>query len=167
MTLDDLTESGTDEAPGTSGAGFPQGWRIAGGLVAIMAGFGLGLGGLVLHFAEKAGRVAILPFPIAIFGRLTMVIGLGAVGLGAWLAGRRAAMVLSVLMIPLGLAVYAVGIVYVEQFGNRICQALGLLTVLVGLMSIWMIHGISKGEIEGDGKKATPASEFGDGSELR
>jgi hypothetical protein len=166
MSSDGLAESSSDDAPPTAGAAFPQGFRIIGGLVAILAGFGLGLGGLILHFAEKAGRVTILPLPVAIFGRLTMVIGFGAVGLGAWLAGRRAAMILSVLLIPVGLAVYAVGVVYVEQFGNRICQALGLLTTLVGLMSIWVIYGMPKGELEGEGKKASPASGLGDESDL-
>jgi hypothetical protein len=164
MSSDGLAESSLDDAPSTTGAAYSQGLKIIGGIVTILAGFGLGLGGLVLHFAEKAGRVTILPVPI--LGRITAILGLGGVGLGAWLAGRRAAMTLSVLLFPVGLAVYVVGIVYVEQFGNRICQALGLLTTLIGLMSIWVIHGIPKGELAGDSKKASGGSGFGDESDL-
>jgi hypothetical protein len=156
MNSDGIAESNSEGALPTASATAPRALKILGGIVAILAGFGLGLGGLILHFAEKAGRVTILPVPI--IGRITAVLGLAAVCLGAWLAGRRAAMALSVLLIPVGLAVYAVGVVYVEQFGNRICQALGLLTTLVGLMSIWVIHSIPKGELEGEGKKASPAS---------
>jgi hypothetical protein len=164
MSSDGLAESSLDDAPSTTGDAFSQSLRITGGIVAILAGFGLGLGGLVLHFAEKAGRVTILPVPI--LGRITAILGLGAVGLGAWLAGRRAAMTLSALLIPVGLAVYVVGIVYVEQFGNRICQALGLLTTLIGLMSIWIIYGIPKGELAGDSKKASGGTGLDDESDL-
>jgi hypothetical protein len=112
--------------------------RLIGGLAVMFVGFGILLGGLVLHFAEKADKVAILPVPIA--GRLTAVIGLSVVGLGAWLARRRAAMAFSVFVVVGGLVLYAFGLAYVEQLGNRICQALGLLTSLVGLIAIWAIH---------------------------
>jgi hypothetical protein len=116
--------------------------RLIGGLASMFAGFGILLGGLILHFAEKADKVTILPIPIA--GRLTAVVGLGIVGLGAWLARRRAAMAFSVLVVVGGLILYAFGLAYVEQLGNRICQALGLLTSLVGLMAIWLTHDIGR-----------------------
>jgi hypothetical protein len=164
MEPDGIAEPNSGDALPAESTNAPQPVKIIGGIVAILAGFGIALGGLVLHFAEKAGRVTILPVPI--IGRLTIVFGFCAVGLGTWLAGRRAAMILSVLMIPVGLAVYAVGVAYVEQFGNRICQALGLLTTLVGLMSVWIIHGIPPGELEGDGKKPSPPSGFGSERDL-
>src|SRR5262245_25137644 len=103
---------------------------LIGGLATMLAGFGTLLGGLILHFAETADRVTILPLPIA--GRLTAVIGLTIVAAGAWLAGRRAAMAFSVFLVVGGLILYAFGLVYVEQLGTRIYQALGLLTSLVG-----------------------------------
>jgi hypothetical protein len=106
----------------------------------MLAGFGILLGGLILHFAEKADQVTILPVPIA--GRLTAVIGLGIVGLGAWLARRRAAMAFSVFVVVGGLVLYAFGLAFVEQLGSRVYQALGLLTSLVGLMAIWAYHEI-------------------------
>src|SRR5262249_52848892 len=83
MSADGFNESSSDPAPPTVGAAFSQGSRILGGLVALVAGFGLGLGGLVLHFAEKAGRVTILALSFAIFGRVTMVVGLVTVCFGA------------------------------------------------------------------------------------
>ena len=84
--------------------------RLIGGLASMLAGFGILLGGLILHFAEKAGKVTILPMPIA--GRLTAVIGLSIVGLGAWLARRRAAMAFSVFVVVGGLVLYAFGLAY-------------------------------------------------------
>lgn len=163
MGSDGIVESNPEDALSTASAPTLQALKLTAGIVAILAGFGIALGGLILHFAEKAGRVPILAAPI--LGRLTMLVGFGAVGLGAWLAGRRAAMTLSVLMVPVGLALYAVGLAYVEQFGNRICQALGLLTTLVGLISIWVIHSIPKGEFKD--KTAGPASGPGNKFELR
>jgi hypothetical protein len=156
MKFDGIAESNSEDALPTASAPVPEALKITSGIVAILAGFGVALGGLILHFAEKAERVAILPVPI--LGRLTILVGIGAVCVGAWLAGRRAAMTLSVLLIPVGLAIYAVGLVHVQEFGNRICQALGLLTTLIGLMSIWVIHGIPKGDLEGGDKRASPAS---------
>jgi len=116
--------------------------RLIGGLASMLAGFGILLGGLILHFAEKADKVTILPMPIA--GRLTAVIGLTIVGLGAWLARRRAAMAFSVFVVLGGLVLYAFGLVHVEQLGLRIYQALGLLTSLVGLMAIWLTHDVGR-----------------------
>ena len=116
--------------------------RLFGGLASMLAGFGILLGGLILHFAEKADKVTILPMPIA--GRLTAVVGLTIVGLGAWLAGRRAAMAFSVFLVVGGLVLYAFGLAYVEQLGSRIYQALGLLTSLVGLMAVWLTHDIGR-----------------------
>jgi hypothetical protein len=116
--------------------------RLIGGLASMLAGFGILLGGLILHFAEKADKVTILPIPIA--GRLTAVIGLGIVGLGAWLARLRAAMAFSVFVVVGGLVLYAFGLAYVEQLGSRIYQALGLLSSLVGLMAIWATHDVGR-----------------------
>ena len=134
--------------------------RLIGGLALMLAGFAIMLGGLILHFAEKAGRVTIVPVPIA--GRLTAVVGLTIASLGAWLAGRRAAMAFSVFAVVGGLALYAFGLAYVEQLGSRRYQGLGLLTCLVGLIAIWATHDIGRAfQAEGTTKPdKTPPSDL-------
>src|SRR5262249_9148668 len=122
MTNDEFDEPISDHACPMPRAPADSLLRLIGGLGSMLAGFGILLGGLILHFAEKADKVTILPMPIA--GRLTAVIGLSIVGLGAWLARRRAAMAFSVFVVVGGLVLYAFGLAYVEQLGNRICQAL-------------------------------------------
>jgi hypothetical protein len=160
MTAHEFDEPVSDEAQ--HGPRSPSGdlTRLVGGLASMLAGFGILLGGLILHFAEKAGKVTILPVPIA--GRLTAVIGLGIVGVGAWLAGRRAALAFCVFVVVGGLALYAFGLVYVEQLGTRVYQALGLLTTLVGLMAIWATHDIGRAiETEGTTKpEKSPQSDL-------
>jgi len=151
MTTHGFDEPISDETRPVPGSPAKSVSRLIGGLAAMLAGFGILLGGLILHFAEKADRVTILPVPIV--GRLTAVIGLGIVGLGAWLARRRAAMAFSGFMVVGGLVLYAFGLAYVEQLGSRIYQALGLLTSLVGLMAIWATHDIGRAiETEGTTK---------------
>ena len=142
MTTHEFDEPILDEACSVPRAPAGSVIRLIGGLASMLAGFGILLGGLILHFAEKADKVAILPMPIA--GRLTAVIGLSIVGLGAWLARRRAAMAFSVFVVVGGLVLYGFGLAYVEQLGSRIYQALGLLTSLVGLMAIWATHDIGR-----------------------
>jgi hypothetical protein len=142
MTTHELDEPISDEACSVAGAPAGSLMRLIGGLASVLAGFLILLGGLILHFAEKADKVTILPVPIA--GRLTAFIGLGIVGLGAWLALRRAAMAFSVFVVVGGLILYAFVLAYVEQLGSRIYQALGLLTSLVCLMAIRATHDIGR-----------------------
>jgi len=104
----------------------------------MVAGFALLLGGLVLHFGEKANRLVIFPFA----GRLTMFVGILALAIGAAFAGRRTAMTLSVLLVIGGIALYAIGLVFVEQLGTRLYQAAGLLTALVGLIGVYSSYGM-------------------------
>jgi hypothetical protein len=142
MSTHEFDEPISDDACSVPRAPSGSTIRLIGGLASMLAGFGILSGGLILHFAEKADKVTILPMPIA--GRLAAVIGLSIVGLGAWLARRRAAMAFSVFVVVGGLFLNAFGLAYVEQLGSRIYQALGLLTSLVGLMAIWATHDIGR-----------------------
>jgi hypothetical protein len=112
--------------------------RLFGSVIGMLVGGMLLLGGIVLHFGEKANRLFV--FPMA--GRLTMLVGMVAFGIGAAFGGRRAAMAVGGFMIVGGIVVYVIGLIYVEQLGNRICQALGLLTTLVGLIAVFATYGM-------------------------
>lgn len=115
--------------------------RLIAGIVGMLVGCLLLLGGIILHIGEKAGRLLI--FPSA--GRLTMLVGLASVGIGAATAGRRAAIMLSGLMVIVGIILYVVGLVFVEQLGTRLYQAFGLLTTLVGLFAIYGVFRMGIG----------------------
>jgi hypothetical protein len=104
----------------------------------MIAGCAIVLGGIVLWVGEKAGRLLIFPFA----GRLTMLLGAGCLAIGTALAGRRAALTLSVLMIIGGMALYMIGLAFLEQLGSRLYQAFGLLTTLVGLVAAYAIYGM-------------------------
>ena len=96
------------------------------------------VGGFVLWVGEKADRLVIFPWA----GRLTMLLGIAGLAIGAAFAGRRAAMTLSVLMVIGGIALYAIGLAFVEQLGTRLYQAGGLLTALVGFIALYSTYGM-------------------------
>ena len=51
-------------------------------------------------------------------------------------------MILSVVLVIGGIALYAIGLGFVEQLGTRLYQAGGLLTALVGLISLYATYGM-------------------------
>jgi hypothetical protein len=129
--------------------------RLIGGLVGMVAGGLLLLGGIILHVGEKADRLFIFPWA----GRLTMLVGMVVLGIGAASAGRRAAMSVAGFMVAVGIAVYVIGLVYVEQLGTRLYQAFGLLTALVGLMALYFTYGMeSNGPLSGPGESNSSES---------
>jgi hypothetical protein len=73
-----------------------------------------------------------------------MLVGVAGLAIGAALAGRRAAMTLSVLLVVGGIALYAIGLAFVEQLGTRLYQAGGLLTALVGLIALYSSYGMDR-----------------------
>lgn len=58
--------------------------RLVLGLALMAAGVAIVLGGFVLRFGNKSGRLATFPFA----GGLTILVGLGVMGGGVALAGR-------------------------------------------------------------------------------
>ena len=138
-----MTPCGIDEqasgAPKPSpDSGGSSGTQLVVGIVAMLIGSVFLLGGFVLWVGEKADRLVIFPWA----GRLTMLLGIVGLAIGAAFAGRRAAMTLSVLMVIGGIAVYVIGLAFVEQLGTRLYQAGGLLTALVGLIALYSSHGM-------------------------
>jgi len=56
----------------------------------MLAGSMVLLGGIILHFGEKSGRLVIFPFA----GQLTILVGIAILAIGAAVAGRRVGMTL-------------------------------------------------------------------------
>ena len=126
--------------------------RLVGGIIGMLVAFVLLLVGLVLYFGGKAGRLLVFPYA----GRLTMIAAVIGLGLGVILAGRRSAMALSGLVAVGGLVPYPVGLAYVEQFGTKVYQAIGLLTTLAGLIGLYVTYGMDR-DLTPDGpSKANP-----------
>jgi hypothetical protein len=138
-----ITPSGPNE-PASSEPNQPpdsegsSGTRLIVGIVAMLAGAVFLLGGFVLWAGEKADRLVIFPWA----GRLAMLVGIAGLAIGAAFAGRRAALTLSVLLVIGGIALYAIGLAFVEQLGTRLYQAGGLLTALVGLIALYASYGM-------------------------
>ena len=121
-------------------SGGSSGTHLVVGIVTMLLGSVFLLGGFVLWVGEKADRLVIFPWA----GRLTMLVGIAGLAIGAAFAGRRAAMTLSVLMVIGGIALYAIGLAFVEQLGTRLYQAGGLLTALVGLFALYSSYGMDR-----------------------
>jgi hypothetical protein len=113
--------------------------HLAGGVITMLVGAAVLLGGIILHFGEKADRLVIFPFA----GRLTILLGIVILATGAAFAGRRAGLVLGALMVIGGLVLYGFGLAYVQQLGTRLYQLFGLLTTLIGLVVVYTFFGMS------------------------
>jgi hypothetical protein len=111
---------------------------LVGGISGMLGGSLVLFGGIILHFGGKSGRLVIFPFA----GRLTILVGIALLAIGAAFAGRRAGMTLGILMVLGGIGLYVFGLAYVEQLGTRLYQLAGLLTALVGLVVVYAIYGM-------------------------
>jgi hypothetical protein len=130
------------------------GTRLIAGVIFMLIGAALLLGGFVLWVGEKADRLLIFPWA----GRLTMLVGIVGLAIGAAFAGRRAALWLSALLVIGGIAVYVIGLAFVEQLGTRLYQAFGLLTALVGLIAFYSSYGMD-GSSQPGGPRRTERGE--------
>jgi hypothetical protein len=76
-------------------------------------------------------------------GRLAVLVGIVGLAIGAAFAGRRAALTLNVLLVIGGIALYAIGLVFVEQLGTPLYQLGGLLTALAGVIAFYASYGMN------------------------
>src|SRR5947209_19529316 len=106
-----IDENGSERSSPNSGG--PSGTQLVVGVVAMLLGSVFLLGGFVLWAGEKADRLVIFPWA----GRLTMLVGVVGLAVGAALAGRRAALTLSISLVVGGVALYIIGLAFVEQLG--------------------------------------------------
>lgn len=107
--------------------------RSASGVTLMVVGMAAIVGGVILHFAIKADRVAIWPYT----GRLVMLLGVGGLLGGVALAGTRAAVRLGAVTIIAGVAMLAYGYANLAEPSLRFYAPLGFFIALAGGFLIW------------------------------
>jgi hypothetical protein len=91
------------------------------------------VGGLILHFAEKAERFVLFPYA----GRLTILIGLGVVTCGFVLTGTRAAVQFGAVILVVGIGMLGFGFIKIAEPSLRFYAPLGFFVSLAGGLIIW------------------------------
>jgi hypothetical protein len=138
MTPDGIDDQASGAREPSQDSGGSSGSTLIVGIIAMLIGSVFLLVGFVLWVGEKADRLVIFPWA----GRLTMLVGIAGLAIGAAFAGRRAAVTLIVLMVIGGIALFAIGLAFVVQLGTRLYHAGGLLTSLVGLIVLDSVYGM-------------------------
>jgi hypothetical protein len=116
------------EAPSVASAA-----RIVAGLVVMLVGMATMVGGIILHFAVKAERVALFPYA----GRFVILIGLVVAIGGITLAGWRAAVWSGAVAIAVGLVMLVYGYLNLEEPSLRFYAPLGFFIALAGGFLAW------------------------------
>jgi hypothetical protein len=104
-----------------------------GGLAMMLLGVAAVVGGLILHFAEKAERFVVFPYA----GRLTVVVGIAVIFIGIVLAGTRAAVIFGGVILAAGIGMLAFGFVKLAEPSLRFYAPLGFFVSLAGGFIIW------------------------------
>jgi len=98
--MEELLEPSRSPAAGARRVG-----RTAAGILALLVGAAVVMVGLVLYEGNRSGVFPTFPFA----GGLTMLLGASLMAAGLKLAGRRAAIVLGILMFLAGAGLYVLG----------------------------------------------------------
>ena len=104
-----------------------------GGMAMMLIGVAAIVGGLVLHFAEKAERFVLFPYA----GRSIILIGIGAIIGGIVLMGTRAAVRFGVAILVVGIGMLAFGFIKMAEPSLRFYAPLGFFVSLAGSFIIW------------------------------
>jgi hypothetical protein len=104
-----------------------------GGMGMMLIGVAAIVGGLILHFAEKAERFVLFPYA----GRFIILIGIGAVIGGIVLMGTRAAVCFGVVILVVGIGMLAFGFIKMAEPSLRFYAPLGFFVSLAGGLIIW------------------------------
>jgi hypothetical protein len=107
--------------------------RIVGGGVLMLLGVATIVGGIIMHFAEKAERFVLFPFA----GRLTIVVGLGISIAAVALAGARAAIAFGSVVLVVGIGMFIFGYSNLPEPSLRFYAPLGFFVSLAGGFFIW------------------------------
>jgi peptidoglycan/LPS O-acetylase OafA/YrhL len=104
-----------------------------GGMVMMLIGVAAIVGGLILHFAEKAERFVLFPYT----GRFTILIGIGVITCGFVLTGTRTAVRFGVVILVIGIGMLAFGFIKFAEPSLRFFAPLGFFVSLAGVLIIW------------------------------
>jgi hypothetical protein len=107
--------------------------RFVLGVVLMPVGIVAIVGGAVLHFAIKAGKVDLFPYA----GRFVIVLGLVVTILGTVLAGSRAAVRFGVVTLVAGAGMFVYGYANFAEPSLRFDAPLGFFIALAGGALIW------------------------------
>jgi hypothetical protein len=107
--------------------------RFVGGMILLLTGVGLIVGGIILHFAEKAGHLFGFPF----VGRLTILFGIGLSCGAIALAGWRMAVGVGTVTLVVGIGMLGFGYYNLAEPSLRFYAPLGFFIALAGGFLIW------------------------------
>jgi hypothetical protein len=107
--------------------------RIVGGTILMLTGVGLIVGGIILHFAQKAGHIFLFPFA----GRLMILFGIGVSIWAIVLAGLRMAVRFGSVTLVVGIGMLGFGYYNLAEPSLRFYAPLGFFIALAGGFLIW------------------------------
>ncbi len=107
--------------------------RIVGGIVLMLIGVAMIVGGLIMHFAEKANRFVLFPYA----GRLTIVAGIGVSIVAIAMAGARITGRFGAITLVVGIGMLAFGYINLAEPTLRFYAPLGFFISLAGGFLIW------------------------------
>ena len=110
----------------------------------LLMGLGIAaiVGGIVLHFAEKADRLVLFPFA----GRLIILVGIALSGVGIAVAGAKAAARLGAFTLVVGILMFVYGYANLGNRDQRFYAPLGFFVGLAGGLLLWGGLEMAKGE---------------------
>jgi hypothetical protein len=104
-----------------------------GGMAMMLLGVVAIVGGLILHFAEKAERFVLFPYA----GRFTILIGIAVITCGFLRTGTRTAVRFGVVILVVGIGMLAFGYIKLAEPSLRFYAPLGFFVSLAGGFVIW------------------------------
>ncbi len=107
--------------------------RIVAGIVLMLIGVAMIVGGLIMHFAEKAKRFELFPYA----GRLTIVVGIGAIVVAITVAGSRITVWFGTVTLAVGICMLAFGYINLAEPTLRFYAPLGFFISLAGGFLVW------------------------------
>jgi hypothetical protein len=117
-----------DVGPGDAGSSIVRdSARLVLGLVLMVLGVAAVLGGVVLYFGNKSGRLVTFPFA----GGFTILVGLGVMAVGVAWSGPRGAIGFGATLLVCGLVLLPIGM-FTSEPSYRICGPAGFGLALLG-----------------------------------
>jgi hypothetical protein len=107
--------------------------RAGGGMVLMLIGVTAVVGGIILHFAEKAERFVVFPFA----GRLLILVGIGVSCIAMAVSGARMAVRFGILTLVVGIGMFVFGYSNLSNPSLRFYAPLGFFVSLAGGLFIW------------------------------
>ena len=125
-------------------------WNVA-GMFLLLLGVAAIVGGIVLHFAEKADRFVLFPFA----GRLIILAGIALSGVAMVVAGAKATARFGAFTLLVGILMFVYGYANLANPDQRFYAPLGFFVGLAGGLLLWGGLEFAKEQVQeaqGDGQ---------------